>query len=99
MLAFLASNVNLERIGSGLCVLALVMLVMQVMQGFPAKDELVSAISSDQASNETEMANLLATQAMENLKINVLPAFYITCSLLGLQTLLLIHHVVDRLRD
>ena len=97
--AVLKGSYALDRAGSAICAIALLLLIVQAMLGLPAKDELVAAISTDQATNEVDMASALATQVMANLKVDILPAFYFTCVLLGIPVLLLLYQLVDRLRD
>ena len=97
LVALLNSNPKLDLAGSALCGLALLFLLVQVSQGFPAKDEVIASVSADQASNEVDMSSSLAMAMAANIEVEVLPAFIISCVLLGIPVLLLVGMVLAKL--
>ncbi len=78
----------LDIAGSVLCGVALLCLLVQVTQDFPAKDALIEQVATDQASNSSDMGSMLAMKMMADLQVEVLPAFTITCVLLAIPALL-----------
>jgi len=90
VVALFNNNPKMDVGGSVLCALALLLLIVQVSQGFPAKEEIVSQISTDQASADGDMGASLAMAMMANIQVEVLPAFTMTCVLLGVPVLLLV---------
>ena len=90
LMALFNGNSKLDALGSILCVLALMCLLTQLIQGFPIKQQLIAKISMDQASNPMGMSDSLGFMMAANIQTVILPGFIATCSLLGIPSLLMV---------
>ncbi len=88
LVSLLNNKTRPDVLGSALCGVALLCLLLQLGQGFPVKEELIGQISSDQASNEADSGGSLAMFMVSNIEIKVLPALMMTCVLMGIPVLL-----------
>jgi len=88
----------LDVAGCILCVLALMCLLTQFLQGFPAKRELIAKISMDRAINPMGMSDSLGFMMATNIQTVILPGFIATCVLLGIPVLLMVSMFLVKLR-
>jgi hypothetical protein len=89
---------KLDVAGCILCVLALMCLLTQFLQGFPAKRELIAKISMDRAINPMGMSDSLGFMMATNIQTVILPGFIATCVLLGIPVLLMVSMFLVKLR-
>lgn len=81
---------------------ALALLLVQLMIGFPAKKKIIEAMSegtSEKQSEGDEFAELgasMATAMMMNIRVKTTPFFYFESLALGIPTLLLANSFIDK---
>ena len=81
---------------------ALALLLIQLMMGFPAKKEILKSMSKDSPQSEKsgdefdELGSSMAQAMMMNISVKTTTAFYIELFTLGFPTLLLINGFVDK---
>jgi hypothetical protein len=87
-----------------LCAVALGLLALQMMIGFPAKKKLEESMAQgtkQQAPSNDPMAKVgegMAAAMMMNFQVRQLPALYIELIMLGLPTLVLANGLIDKLK-
>lgn len=89
---------KLDVAGCIFCLLALMCLLTQFLQGFPAKRELIAKISMDRAINPMGMSDSLGFMMATNIQTVILPGFIATCVLLGIPVLLMASMFLVKLR-
>ncbi|MDX1680898.1 MAG: hypothetical protein R3242_09225 [Akkermansiaceae bacterium] len=87
-----------QILGPALCALAMILLIAQCLQEFPAKQTIQDSISSDQATLDGEMGAFMVVMMMEELEIAILPVLYVVCGLLGVCVLLSLIPLLAELR-
>lgn len=97
-----------ERYATLLPTLALALLLVQLLIGFPAKREMINSMREQSPQTEgvsdpddpfAEMGNAMAEAMMANFQVKATPAFYLELVALGIPCLLLISSLGDRRRS
>lgn len=80
--------------------IALTLLVVQMMNGFPLENEISEAMAETKSEDEgtNAFANSAAQMAMMNFAVNKRPALYLELVVLALPTLLLLNGFIDSKR-
>jgi len=89
-----------DKLSSGLPAAALLLLVLQLIVGFPVEKEMIESMSkgttTDQAGSDN-FGNSMAT-AMMNIQAKTAPAFYLELLALGIPSLFFANGLIDRYR-
>lgn len=92
-----------DKLASVLPAAALLLLVIQLMVGFPAKKQVIEAMSegsSEAQAGDDEfgaaMGESMAAAMMMNIRVKTTPAFYLELLALGIPTLLLANGLIDK---
>ena len=98
-LSVFKSDARADKISLILPTIALGLLLIQLIIGFPAKNSILEAMSkgtSDSQSSSDEFANSMASAMIMNIKVKTTPFFYLELFALGIPTLLLVNGFIDK---
>ena len=97
-IALFKGDARADRLGSILPAVALVLLMIQLLIGFPAKRKILGDMSEKNRSQETApgIFEALGESMLPNIQAKTTPFFYIELLMLGIPTLLLFNGVVDK---
>lgn len=87
-----------DMLSSVLPAAALLLLLMQLMMGFPAKKQMIDSLSessSEAQVGDDEFGAMTAAMVM-NIRVKTTPAFYLELIALGIPTLLLANGLIDK---
>lgn len=96
-LAMFRPGEKVKRYASILPVAALGCLLMQLAVGFPLRDQIAKALAEGGPGKDS-MEEAMAAAMMLNLRVEILPVFYLELLLLGVPTLILVNRLIDRYR-
>ena len=102
VIALRSGGQRATTISSVLPAAALVLLLCQLMIGFPAKKKIVEAMSEGASKSKSEddafsgLGESMATAMMMNIRVKTTPFFYFELLALGIPTLLLANSFVDK---
>lgn len=91
-----------EFLSSVLPAIALGLLLMQLMIGFPVKNEIAEAMSESSSEMQTEgdefdaIGESMATAMMMQIRVRTTSVFYLELLALGIPTLLLVNGLIDK---
>ena len=94
-----------DRLSSVMAGVALLLLLIQLMVGFPAKKAMVEAIAKENSEVQTgedelgaEMAESMAAAMAANIRVKAVTGFYLELLALGIPTFLLVSSLMDKHR-
>jgi hypothetical protein len=101
IIALFRNNPKAERYSSILPAVALVLLLLQMMIGFPAKKKILEEMSEKPPQSESAedpfaaLGQSMAMGMMMNIRVKTTTAFYLELLALGIPTLLLLNGYID----
>jgi len=101
-LAFFKDDQRADMISMVLPAIALTLLLIQLMIGFPAKKEIFKSMNKDNPQSEKSgsefdgLGDSMAKAMMMNISVETKTAFYIELFALGFPTLILINGFIDK---
>ena len=105
-IAVIRGGERADMLASILPATALLLLLIQLMVGFPAKKKVIEAMtegtSEAQAGDDdfgAAMGESMAAAMMMNIRVKISPAFYLELLALGIPTLLLANGLIDKYKE
>ncbi len=98
-LSVFKSDARADKISLILPVIALGLLLIQLVIGFPAKNSILEAMSKETSESQygdDEFANSMASAMMMNINVKTTPVFYLELFALGIPSLLLVNGLIDK---
>jgi hypothetical protein len=104
-LALFRGSDRAERYSAILPAIALGLVLLQLMMGFPAKKKIIEAMSEGASKSQTSkttddpfsgLGESMASAMMMNIRVKTTPAFYLELLALAIPTLLLANSLIDK---